>query len=96
VQYFVSPPKDWPDTLKLRINNHFVDFDLSRRFSIEAASEIAGLSYHLEELKTLNARQLHLSTKALTERKIHVNSWQSALYDALANSYWYQECGFKN
>ena len=95
VEYFVNPPADWSVRLKGKISNHFNSFELSKRFSVEAASEISGLSYHLDGLKTVKARQAHLSTKATIERRIHTNSWQAALYEALANNSWYQQHGFK-
>lgn len=96
VEYFVQPPATWSTTIKQRIVNHFTDFDLSRRFAIEAACAIAGLSYRLETLQTQQARREHLLACAKSERKIHTNSWQAALYDSLAASAWYQESGFRN
>jgi 5-methylcytosine-specific restriction endonuclease McrA len=95
VRYFVQPPTEWSLKLTQRIKNHFNDLQLERRYGVEAASEIAGLSYQLEDLKTPEDRQIHLSIKARAERKIRTNSWQAALYDALASSAWYQESGFR-
>lgn len=96
VRYFVQPPPEWPENLTRRVINHFNDLELARRFGIEAASELAGLSGLLEALGTSEARRTHLSTVSRVERKSRTNSWRAALYDALADSVWYQDFGFQN
>lgn len=96
VIYFVKPPGDWSNDLITRVANHFQNFELARRFGVEAASELAGLVDILDELKTSVAREVHLLTIARVERKKRTNSWRAALYEALAKSDWYKNKGFRN
>ena len=96
VKYFVDPPSSWSCDLVQRIKNYFVSFDLARRFAIEAAAEIASLTELLDSLMTQDLRHAHLSFIAQTERQNRRNSWKAALYEALANSDWFQHDGYRN
>lgn len=96
VLYFAQPPTDWPKDLISRVSNHFYDLKLAKRFGVEAASELAGLTGILNELKTSDARELHLLAVARAERRRLTNSWRAALYETLANSAWYKNDGFRN
>jgi hypothetical protein len=44
IEYFVSPPNAWSALDKARVQQHFVDFDIAKRYSIEA-------SLHLNEIE---------------------------------------------
>jgi hypothetical protein len=94
VRYFVQPPNHWPHDLIQRILNYFTDLDLARRFAVEAAAEIAGLTALLDDLETNEARQAHLQRVARIERRDRKNSWKAALYEALAESNWFQDAGY--
>lgn len=94
VRYFVRPPASWPGDLTQRATNYFRDFNLARRFSVEAASELSGLALLLDGLGTPDLRQTHLSMVARVERKNRKNSWKAALYEALAASDWFQRGGY--
>ncbi|OAI01245.1 hypothetical protein A1353_18550 [Methylomonas methanica] len=96
VSYFVQPPDSWPEDLIQRVANYFKDLDLARRFAIEAATEITGLEYLLDEFETSVLRQEHLERVARAERKMRENSWKAALYEALATSNWFQNGGYRN
>lgn len=96
VNYFVMPPDSWPNDLAQRIKNYFISFDLARRFAIEAATEIAGLTELLNSLVTKDSRNAHLSHVAQIERQNRKNSWKAALYEALAKSDWFQHDGYQN
>lgn len=96
VRYFVFPPASWPEDLARRTANYLDQLDLARRFSIEAASEVAGLSTQLHELGADELRRDHLSEIARIERRERTNSWKAALYEALANSNWFLRGGYRN
>lgn len=96
VRYFVQLPDFWPRDLAMRVTNYFTDLDLARRFAVEAAAELAGLEGILDSLETQHLRHAHLSQVARVERKNRMNSWKAALYDALAESRWYQCGGYRN
>lgn len=96
VNYFVMPPDSWPNDLAQRVKNYFISFDLARRFAIEATTEMAGLTELLDSLVTKDLRNAHLSHVAQIERQNRRNSWKAALYEALANSDWFQHDGYRN
>lgn len=95
VRYFVQPPNTWPPGLARRLNNYFNDLDLARRYSIEAATELSGLTELLGEFETQFERHAHLSRVARVERRTQKNSWKAALYEALAENEWYEDCGYR-
>jgi len=95
VTYRATPPATWSDALQSRASNQLKDFDLSRRFALEAANEIAGLTPLLRSLALIGEQAVreHLKLVFESEYSLKKNSWRTALYQALANSHWYCEGG---
>jgi 5-methylcytosine-specific restriction endonuclease McrA len=90
IRYFVMAPKHWDDISKKRVESHFSDFGLAKRYSIEAANELANQKYFLEDFKKNNGTDALvdlLSVKARSNSSVHVNSWQTAFYQALYGYY---------
>lgn len=98
VEFYVSPPSHWDDVSKARVQSHFIDFNLEHRYSIEASNQIAylkdSLHYPWDGSGFMGVR-LQLMLDALTYFQKHPNSWQTAMYQALAKSDWYCNGGFK-
>lgn len=97
IEYFVNPPIYWDDISKCRVKAHFDDYDLAKRFSIQASNELAMLNSNFS-LFSLNSIEIkkQLKEKELTHKNMHLNSWESALYQALVESDWYCSGGFNN
>lgn len=98
LSFFTNPPVHWEDTDIERINSHFKDFKLARRFSVQVADEISILRHELEY--DFNISQGSGVKKALIKKhsacsKVHKNWWKTAMYQALASSVWYCDGGFK-
>ncbi len=97
IDYRTKPPLKWDKALRLRVEQHFADFDLKARFSVEAATELGTLRYILNSLGThvgkLGVKQ-HLTAVASGEHENFKNSWRTALYQALAESDWYIDGGY--
>jgi hypothetical protein len=93
VIYRATPPAAWNDALQSRASNQLKDFDLPRRFALEAANEIAGLTPLLHSLAPVGEQAVreHLKLVFQNEFSLKKNSWRTALYQALANSDWF--CG---
>jgi hypothetical protein len=92
VTYYVDPPEDWPEVAKQRAINHFADFNLGRRFSVEAADEISSVADSFSQsIEYLDGQEVarQLERKSNAEFRKHKNSWKTALYQALASSVWY-------
>lgn len=98
IRFYVQPPKHWKGIPQQRVITHFEEFDLARRFSIEAADELSGLNPLLLEYFEKGGKEaikFDLETKAKVELKNYKNSWKTAMYQALASSAWYCEGGFR-
>jgi hypothetical protein len=96
--FLVSPPGHWPGKLAARVSQHFELFALDRLYSLQAAVTMSGDRLQFENL--LHAVgwagvQKELMDRADSRRSININSWQVALYDALAASAWYCSGGFR-
>jgi len=96
IKFFVNPPYYWDFVSKARVKAHFIDYDLAKRFSIEASNELAKLNSSFS-IKEFNFMQIkgQLIHEERTYKNIHLNSWESALYQALAESDWYCREGYK-
>jgi hypothetical protein len=93
-KFFIRPPLQWPDELKSRLDCYFKSLKLASRFSVEAASEIVSISSYLTELSPKVERIRHLELSAKLERTLKINSWRTALYEALASNIWFHEKGY--
>lgn len=94
VTYSVSPPGNWPADLARRVKNYFCDFELSKRYAVEAASELVSISAYLRALPESNLRVDHLKRVAEEEGSLSKSGWKAALYSALSASNWYSETGY--
>lgn len=98
IQFFVKAPENWNDVKSKRVKHHFKTFKLSSLYTSLAADEISGILYYLTQLFSKTGCQGvkdHLSEVATSREKVYLNSWQTAMYKALADSDWYCSGGFK-
>lgn len=99
LEYYVAPPPHWDPIEKARVESHFQSYKLATRFSIEASNELATLkdtfSFLWNDLGT-DGIQLHLQGAAQGKARQHANSWDTAMYQALAANNWYFGGGFRN
>lgn len=97
IHFYVQAPGHWDDISKARVQAHFRDFKLASRYTVEASNQIAclrdTLSQYSELLGKEGVRQ-HLKIEIQTYDKQHRNSWQTAMFQALAFSDWYCSGGF--
>lgn len=92
LRFFVSPPTQWDLVKKKRVQFHFNIFCLLPLYSSHAAVEINNIHHQLIQLfhsSGPDAVQKHLLESAMSREKAHLNSWQAAMYRALANSNWF-------
>lgn len=89
VNFFVKAPDHWDQISKERVQSHFQDFNLARRFSIESANEIASQQYFFETQKNRNIHDLIslLNEYADSNYRNQVNSWKTAFYQAFSKHY---------
>ncbi len=88
VRYFVNAPNYWDSESKERVQAHFKEFNLAYRYTIEAASELANQRYIFDSFMSTNGHEALielLKSHVCSFEKVHMNSWQTALYQALVN-----------
>lgn len=98
IQFFVKAPENWNDVKSKRVKHHFKTFKLSSLYTSLAASELSGIQYSLANLFSKVGDQgveAYLREEASSREKVYLNSWQTAMYKALADSYWFCSGGFK-
>lgn len=92
IVFAVRPPASWLQLKIDRTTRHFNVFQLGHLYSMNASDELGNIRYTVVNLyQTVGptALQLHLEGEAISRRKNHVNSWQTAMYRALSNSTWF-------
>lgn len=94
IMYFVKFPSHWDTAYENRVKSHFKNFNLAIRFSVEAASVLSELCLKLDGLSYDDIVKT-LFEEAIIQKKLHNNSWKTAMFQALANSIWYCQGGFK-
>jgi hypothetical protein len=78
------------------VRAHFKAFKLGARYSIEASNQLASLRDILSSYREIGgaAVKQHLTIEANAHFRQHKNSWQTAMFQSLANSDWYCDGGF--
>lgn len=98
IRFYVAPPENWSDIAKHRVVAHFSNFNLSLRFSIEAANELSSLNPLLSNYVSANgynAVKEFLEAQARELMGRYKNSWRTAMYQALASNVWYCDGGYR-
>jgi hypothetical protein len=99
IKFYVKVPINFSEVSKERLNSHFIVFNLSKRFSVEAASELVSLNCQLSNYfgeYELNDMRKYLTDIYKTEYSLYKNSWKTAMYQSIANDDWYCGGGFKD
>lgn len=86
IEYFVSPPQHWEDVKKQRVEKHFLDFDLSLRFSKEAGSRSVALLAQYEALLQVPVNKdvaKNIIFQPIIDTSPFVNHWERVMCLAL-------------
>ncbi|MFD0123829.1 MULTISPECIES: HNH endonuclease [Streptomyces] len=93
VFFYVDPHPDWTPILTARVKQHFRTFKLGKLYSAQVGTELAALNDYLRG-KPYAAIVDELQHRAASHG--NRNTWQAALYRALAASPWYVRSGYLN
>lgn len=96
IEYVCAPPDHWTDIEKLRVHRHFEDYNLSYRWSVQAAAELARIiDSRVGALNILqpNLFRLHLLDSA-NSSGYDLNGWNRTMYAGLASTTWFCEVDF--
>jgi len=98
LRFFVHAPECWDELMLERVSYHFRVFKLAELYTKHAAVELVNIRYALNRLYEEAGRdgiKTHLLEQAGSREAAHINSWQTAMYKALAASDWYCNGGFR-
>lgn len=99
LKFLVAPPEGWDNIIKSRIYKHFVSLKLGSLYAAHSGAELAVQKMLLGKIfdrAGKNGVAQHLQDSYESYAAIQVNSWQTAMYQSLANSEWYCDGGFVN
>lgn len=97
IRFYAEPPDHWDDVSKAKVKNHFLNCDLGSRYKVQTATELASLKNTLSLYGELGPNDIRkeLLIRAKGSSQLYKNSWQVAMFQALANSYWYCDSDFR-
>ncbi len=97
IRFFVKDIDEWSDVLNARIKTHFNIYDLGSLYISQAGTELANIRLQLnnilEKSSAENVRE-HLLESFQSRNNNHRNSWQTAMYIAMADNEWFCNGGF--
>jgi hypothetical protein len=96
VSFKCAPPPTWSDTEQNRARSHFTNYNISSRYSIQAATEVSTVTTtrgsSLKILSPLNFRAYLLDHA--NSGKLDLNGWNRTMYAALAETSWFLTTDF--
>lgn len=98
VRFEAVPPASWPAHLADRCRTHFRIFGLGELYSAQAAVELSEMLQYFDDLLSVAGQVAlsdHLKRIQRSCRAYRINSWRTALYDALSHSHWFVSGGFR-
>ena len=98
ILFSIRPSPAWSAVLSARVVNHFGLMGLGELYAAQAASELADISYSLEEVGSASGLvgvRAHLDTQFRSRFARDANSWKTALYEGLRDSEWFCVEGYR-
>lgn len=98
ISFCVAPPPGWSQVIATRVQHHFSMFGIANLYAAQAASELADIAYSLTEVGGTSGVvgiRAHLEREFRSRSDRDPNSWQAALYAALATSNWFCTEGYR-
>lgn len=97
VLFHVEPPSGWSAVTISRARLQFKLLNLASLYSSEAAREITNIRYNLDQhfqSGGADAVRGELERQWHSRRANRINSWQTAMYEALARDQWFHNGGY--
>lgn len=87
IEYYVDPPDTWDDTDKARVQQHFIDFDIAKRYSVLASAALTEVEAQKKAfLKSANIdRFKEVILQPIIGLKPFANHWKHVMFIALIN-----------
>jgi 5-methylcytosine-specific restriction endonuclease McrA len=98
VKFDIIPPNNWSQLLVDRTVFHFQSLSLGKLYSVHAGVVLAQIQRRLyklhQDLGAVGVKK-HLEEEAETTSCENLNSWQTAMYKAMAADNWFCNGGFR-
>jgi len=97
ILFYVNPSANWNTLLTGRINYHFNSLELNKLYSTHAAVELTQINQTLQSLFNNSGSsgvKNYLLEGYESRRYPNQNSWQAAMYKAMADDEWFCNGGF--
>lgn len=97
LRFRADPPADWPIVTRARIQHHFRKFGLGPLYAAHGAVELNNIRFALDRVAQRGATadvRTELALRWESSRAVQLNSWQTAMYEALTASEWFCAGGF--
>ncbi|WP_416795960.1 hypothetical protein [Ciceribacter azotifigens] len=97
LRFYADPPADWHPVKRERVLNHFRKFGLGALYASHSGVELTNIRYGLQRIAERGTKEdirAELLKRAESAKAAHINSWQTAMYHALAESDWFCTGGF--
>lgn len=88
-EYFVVPPNTWSGIERQRVQKHFEDFNIAKRYATKAAEQLGTILTQINFLRQLGIGDQEIITDFLQlgiDTAPFINHWQHAMYQALIDS----------
>lgn len=98
-RFFVQPFGDWDEVISARVEGHFNTLKLSGLYASAASVELQNKKLLISRIYDAGGQAAvsnHLVNEFESSLANTVNSWQTALYQAAAESDWYCDGGFRS
>lgn len=97
IEFEVISPENWSQLLHERVKYHFSSLSLNKLYSIQAAVELVQINHSLKNIYA-TAGMLGVKNYLVQGREsrshANINSWQTAMYNAMAEDSWFCNGGF--
>ena len=96
-RFFVRSVAAFNEELNARINYHFETLELNLLYASQTGAFISDIRYRLIDLHIkagMNEVSSYLREEEETRSRNNINSWQRAMFQALADSDWFCDGGF--
>lgn len=97
IQFYTSYVDAYDEVLNERIKYHFRVFNLGSLYMSNANSTVTEIQFRLSKLHEKGGKsavKYYLKEEEESRRDNHVNSWNTAAYQAMMNSDWFCDGGF--
>ncbi|MGV1802600.1 HNH endonuclease [Agrobacterium vitis] len=97
LRFYPDPPIYWPTVKRQRVIHHFRTFGLGALYASHSGVELTNIRYSLQRIAergTVDDIRAEILDRAESARAAHINSWQTSMYHALAESDWFCAGGF--